>query len=97
MIEVTNQWDIICNLCILILENLSHMTGLSYGFLNIILFVILSPVAILSFMSSATILFMNKNRAENQILVAKLLFVIGIFTVLSIIVPIIIAFLNLPF
>ena len=31
MIEQTNLWDCFCNLCISIMENLSHQTGMSYG------------------------------------------------------------------
>lgn len=96
MIEVTNEWDLICNLCILILENLSHMTGLSYGFLNIILFVILGPLATLLFMSSAFTLFINVKKKNIQKLIAKLLFTAGILVILLIVIPIFIAALELP-
>lgn len=44
MIIETNCWDVLCNMCILTMEQMCHMTGLSYGFLNILLFVILGPL-----------------------------------------------------
>lgn len=97
MIEVVNNWDIVCNLCILILENLSHMTGLSYGFLNIVLFVIMGPLATLLFMSSAITLFIKTQKRKLQKVIAGVLFTLGVLMVLAIIIPIIIATLELPF
>lgn len=96
MIEVTNVWDLTCNFCILILETLSHMTGLSYGFINIMIFVILGPLATLLFMSSALTLFINVKKRNTQKLIATLLFVAGIIAVLLIVIPIFIAFLEIP-
>lgn len=96
MIKVVDGWDIIFNLCILILENLSHMTGLSYGFLNITLFVILGPLATLLFMSSALTLFINVKKRNTQKVIAELLFVTGILVILLIAIPIFIATLELP-
>lgn len=55
MIELTNVWDILCNwnilcnICILTMEQLSRMMGVSYGFLNILLFVVLGPMSTLFF------------------------------------------------
>lgn len=97
MIEVTNGWDVLCNICILILENLSDITGLSYGFLNIILFVILGPMATLFFMLSAFVSFMNRTMGKRQRTIAVLFFVLGLLTIYAIIIPIIIAVLSLSF
>lgn len=96
MIEIVNNWDIVCNICILILENLSHMTGLSYGFLNIMLFVIMGPLATLLFMSSAITLFVKTQNIRRQRVIAGVLFILGLLIILGIVVPIIIAALNLP-
>lgn len=94
MVEVTNSWDILCNICILILENLAHMTGLSYGFINIVLFVILEPLAILSFMFSAVMSFINTKHNVLKVL-AKILFAIGTVIILVIMISIIMATLSL--
>lgn len=94
--KVTDTWDILCNFCILILENLSHMTGLSYGFLNILLFVILGPLATLLFMTSALTLLVNTKIKKSQRIFATILFIMGLLVILMIAIPIIIAFLECP-
>lgn len=96
MIEVTNTWDMLCNLCILILEDLSHATGLSYGFLNIMLFVILGPSATLLFMTSALTLLVNTKVRKSQRIFAAILFAMGLLVMLMIAVPIIYVFLQYP-
>lgn len=96
MIEVTNTWDMLCNLCILILEDLSHATGLSYGFLNIMLFVILGPSATLLFMTSALTLLVNTKVRKSQRIFAAILFAMGLLVMLMIAVPIIYSFLQYP-
>ena len=96
MIKVTDIWDMLCNMCILILENLSHMTGLSYGFLNIMLFVILGPLATLLFMTSALTLLVNTEIRKSQRIFATVLFTMGLLVMLMITIPIIIAFLACP-
>lgn len=53
MIQVTNIWDVLCNFCILIMEHMCHMTGLSYGLLNILLFVVLGPSVSVLFFGAA--------------------------------------------
>ena len=84
MIEVTNIWDELCNLCILILEDSSHVTGLSYGFLNIMLFVILGPSATLLFMTSAFTLLVNTEKRKSQRIFATILFIMGLLVMLMI-------------
>ena len=60
MIEVTNFWDALCNICIVLLEHLSHESGLSYGELNILIFCVLGPLATsFYFISSLTALFIK--------------------------------------
>ena len=96
MIEVTNIWDMLCNMCILTLENLSHATGLSYGFLNIMLFVILGPSATLLFMTSALTLLVNAEIRKSQRIFATILFAMGLLVMLMIAIPIIYVFLQYP-
>ncbi|MDE6721670.1 MAG: hypothetical protein K2J84_05940 [Bacteroidaceae bacterium] len=93
MIEVTNIWDELCNMCILILEGLSHVTGLSYGFLNIMLFVILGPSATLLFMTSALTLLVNAEIRKSQRIFATILFAMGLLVVLMIALLVIRGFL----
>lgn len=93
MIEVTNDWDMLCNICILILEGLSHVTGLSYGFLNIMLFVILGPSATLLFMTSAFTLLAGIGTRKSQRIFAAILFVMGLLVILVIAILVILGFL----
>ncbi len=82
-------------MCIAILENLSHMTGLSNGFINILLIVILEPLAISLFAVSAIILFANTNNKHCKRVTAGL-FIAGLLTVFAIVAPVIIATFTLP-
>jgi hypothetical protein len=50
MIEITNIWDQLCNICIVIMKALSRETGMSYGLINILLFVKLGPISTICFM-----------------------------------------------
>lgn len=51
-----NQFDRICNRCIEIMEEMSSMIGVTYGELNVWLFVIIQPVLILLFFTTTVIL-----------------------------------------
>ena len=62
MIEVTNYGDSECNYCIMLMEHLSQGTGLSYGLINVLLFIVIGPVSILSFMCSTLSLAFIKNK-----------------------------------
>lgn len=99
MIEPINAWDDICNVCIYIMEHLSHITGLSYGCVNVILFVIFEPMAILLFMFSAVMLYLYiyRYKTTRALKVLSIIsFVIGILFVLAIIIPITKAILTMP-
>jgi len=52
MVEVHNLGDFICNICILVMEQMSKDLGISYGLLNVLLFIILQPACILTCMLS---------------------------------------------
>lgn len=53
LIQNPQGWgDTICNYCITILENLSDTLGISYGTLNVVLFVIIQPLLIMIFMGT---------------------------------------------
>lgn len=58
MVVEQNIFDVFCKFCILVMENLSHGMGVTYGFINVMLFCILEPLAIL-FFAVATILAMK--------------------------------------
>ena len=42
------DWNLICDLCIEIMESASATFGVSYGFINVFLFIIMQPLAILA-------------------------------------------------
>lgn len=96
MIEPTNVWDALCNLCILIMENLSKLTGWSYGLVNILLFVILGPLSTLSFMLSSFVFSVKTANEKVQRTVDWTLFTIGAIIVLIVIGLISYAILELP-
>lgn len=53
LIQNPQGWgDDICNHCITILESLSATLGISYGTLNVVLFVIIQPLLIMIFMGT---------------------------------------------
>ncbi|WP_285828659.1 MULTISPECIES: hypothetical protein [Pseudomonadati] len=54
--NVTNDFDSLCNICIEVLEGLSKDLGMSYGELNVWLFVIIQPATILLFMTTTVVL-----------------------------------------
>lgn len=89
MIEATNDWDWLCNLCILIMQNLSKMTGLSYGLVNILLFVILGPLSTLTSLVSAIIAC-----AKGRNKISIILLIICILIISTIIATVFIAFNN---
>lgn len=92
MIEVTNSWDTLCNCCILIMEHMSHLTGLSYGLINILLFVVLGPLSTLIFMVSSIVAKIKGCRNLSIILD-----IVGSIIILSILTLILYAFLDMPF
>lgn len=53
---VRNGFDELCNWCIKVMEEMSSMLGVTYGELNVWLFVIIQPALILLFMTTTVIL-----------------------------------------
>lgn len=95
MIEVTKTGDAFCDFCILLMECLSRETGLSYGLINVLLFVILGPLSTTAFFASSMIFALTKpDRIRN--IVAWTLFAIGSVCVLIVIAMIIYGFLSMP-
>ena len=82
MIEETNKWDVLCNFFIFVMQYLSTMTGLSYGLINILLFVILGPLSTLTSLVSAIIACV-KGRNKYSIILLVICFLI----ILAIIIP----------
>lgn len=86
MVHVVNYWDILCNQCILILENLSNLTGLSYGLINILFFCILGPLSTVCFMGSTATAMFGKVKVIKRHLTLTFS-VLGIMCILAIIIP----------
>lgn len=86
MVNVTNYWDVLCNQCILLLENLCHLTGLSYGFINVLFFCILGPLGTICFMGSTATAVYGKSNAVRKNLTLTF-FLIGILCVVAILLP----------
>lgn len=55
------DWTLICNLCIEIMESASTTFGVSYGFINVFLFIIMQPLAIFSMFVAYILQRMKKN------------------------------------
>lgn len=83
--------DYLCNLCINIMEEMANMSGITYGTLNILFFVILGPLATLIFMFSSLIQLKNGNSNRYRTL-NIVLFILGTMLILAILVPVIYVF-----
>lgn len=80
--HTTDFWDEICNGCIAILENACHATGMSYGMLNILIFVVLGPIASLSFAISTVAAY---RRQKKTMVAFVILGVLCIFAIICLI------------
>ena len=67
MNELNNIGDILCNICIDIIKCMSCEYGLSYGLINILLFVIIQPLCILLYGAAAQIGMNNTNKCKSNI------------------------------
>lgn len=86
MVHAVNGWDELCNRCILMLENLCDLTGLTYGFINVLFFCILGPLSTLCFMgSTVTALYGKSRRIKNTLTLG--LSIVGLLCIFSIIIP----------
>lgn len=62
-----NWMDEFCNQCITFLEEMSKILGISYGELNVWLFVIIQPALILFFMFAFIVILKKYNKLKRQI------------------------------
>ena len=83
------DWNLICDLCIEIMESASATFGVSYGFINVFLFIIMQPLAILAMFVADMLQRMKKNK------MALAFCIIGISIVAFILVCLIIAVGNM--
>ncbi len=89
MSEILLWGDYTCELCINIMEEMSRMSSISYGTLNILLFVIMGPLATLVFMVNSLIqlIFKDKYKILNIIL-----FILGLVLIAAVVLPVIYVF-----
>lgn len=93
MIEnITNNYDSACNFCIQLLEELSKTYGISYGELNIWLFVIIQPALILLFLTTTIILTVRLYRRNREFQYGNLVTAIASSVIVIIYVIILIIF-----
>ena len=83
------DWNLICDLCIEIMESASATFGVSYGFINVFLFIIMQRLAILAMFVAYILQRMKKNK------MALAFCIIGISIVAFILVCLIIAVGNM--
>lgn len=81
-----NDWDILCDLCIHILENLSRLTGLSYGLINVLFFCILGPLSTVCFMGSTASAVFGRSRMTKKHLTMAFA-IVGMICVIAILIP----------
>ena len=73
--------DKLCWVCIEIMKNVSASTGLTYGFINILLFVVLGPCSTICFAVTTFLSYRNKHKYKIPIIVLS---IIGILCILPI-------------
>ena len=83
------DWNLICDLCIEIMESASATFGVSYGFINVFLFIIMKPLLFLAMFVAYILQRMKKNK------MALAFCIIGISIVAFILVCLIIAVGNM--
>lgn len=80
----------ICDICIDIMQWWSNNTGLSYGLINVLLFVVFQPGLILFFFSTTLAGCITKNRRFKKILIIGsiiMLLLLIMFTVVLLLLP----------
>ncbi len=76
------------------MENMSDLTGLSYGLINVLLFVVLGPISTLCFMGATATALFGKSKFVRTTLTC-ILSAIGFLVILAILIPVIWATLTL--
>lgn len=85
--------DGLCDLCIYIMERMAEISGLSYGLINILLFVVLGPLSTLTFMASSVI---AKIKGKYSRKISISLDIVGVAIILLVLIPILYTFLTSP-
>lgn len=80
--------DHLCDVCINIMIEMSKISGISYGTINILLFVILGPLSTIMFMLCSIIRFLPMKNVKLQNTLSIISFVVGILCVLLVIIPV---------
>lgn len=87
----------LCEVCINIMEAMSAASGISYGLINILLFVILQPLAILSFMLSTLFCIIYCNTKKSIYKILTIIFIIlGFICIFAIVLPILYTIIFIP-
>ncbi|MDE5811238.1 MAG: hypothetical protein K2H61_02895 [Muribaculaceae bacterium] len=87
-------FDHLCNFCIDLLTHLSHITGLSYGLINILLFIIIGPLCTL-LLATSTIILLSSPSSRAR-LIARLLAIAAFILMLLVILILAYAAITLP-
>lgn len=89
--------DQFCDICIYVMQYLSEVTGISYGLINILFFIILQPLAIFCFFISTLCAFLYHNTNNRLYKIIGTIFIsIGLLSVLLVLIPVIYGFLTMP-
>lgn len=86
-----SNYDELCRLCIDIMKWWSNNSGISYGTINILLFVILNPLLTIIATIVAIINSVSKNKKLKVILTSSLVFILilgAMFVVYLVLIPI---------
>lgn len=78
-IPSSNWMDDLCNLCIDIMYSMSEISGLTYGQINVLLFVILQPLLILLLFSSTAIATFCKKRWSRKYAIGSMIATVVVF------------------
>lgn len=85
--------DYLCDVCINIMREMSRMSGITYGSINILLFVILGPLSTIMFMLSALVKFISFKNIKTQNRLSITFFIAGAVCVLLVVLPVLYVFL----
>ena len=87
----------LCDVCINIMQAASDASGLSYGLINILFFVILQPLAILSFMIS-TFMYIAYYNTEKCIYktLSRIFVILGFICIFAVLFPILYTIIFIP-
>ena len=89
-----NGWgDSVCDFCIQVMRHMSHIFGLSYGLINVLLFVVLGPLSTLTFMASSVI---AKTKGKYSRKISISLDIAGVAIILLVLIPISYAVFTMP-